>query len=64
MRRVDAARIGIRFGHFYARRLIDALGLAERQGVVRVSMVHYNSPQEVDRTILALERALDRGRTV
>ena len=64
VRRVDAARIGIRFGHFYARRLIDALGLAERQGVVRVSMVHYNSPQEVDRTILALERALDQGRTV
>ena len=59
VRRVDDSRIGIRFGDFYARRLIEALGLAERQGVVRVSMVHYNSPEEIDRAILALERALD-----
>ena len=55
---VDPHRIGIRFGDFYARRLIDALGLVAQDGVVRVSMVHYNTLDEVDRLIVALDRAL------
>ncbi|GAB4167313.1 MAG: cysteine desulfurase-like protein [Thalassobaculales bacterium] len=55
---VDARRIGIRFGDFYARRLIDDLGLRAAGGVVRVSMVHYNTPQEVDALIGALEATL------
>ncbi|MGB3136905.1 MAG: cysteine desulfurase-like protein, partial [Nodosilinea sp.] len=38
---LDTHRIGIRYGHFYALRLIEDLGLLENQGVVRVSMVHY-----------------------
>ncbi|EAU41468.1 probable aminotransferase [Fulvimarina pelagi HTCC2506] len=53
--RIDAHKIGIRFGDFYARRLIDNLGLSDRNGVVRVSMVHYNTHDEVDRLIGALE---------
>lgn len=57
--RVDPARVGIRHGHFYAKRLIDGLGLAARQGVVRVSMVHYNGDEDVDRLLAALELALD-----
>ena len=56
---VDRAQVGIRYGDFYARRLIDHLGLADRQGVVRVSMVHYNSAAEVDRLIMALGGALN-----
>ncbi len=48
---VDKHRIGIRYGHFYAKRLIDDLGLAPQDGVVRVSMVHYNAIAEVDRLI-------------
>lgn len=52
---VDDANIGIRFGHFYAKRLIDDLGLDPHHGVVRVSMVHYNTLEEVDRLIEALE---------
>ncbi len=55
---VDAHRVGIRYGDFYARRLIEALGLAEQDGVVRVSMVHYNTLGEVDRLIAALDQAL------
>ncbi len=51
---VDPHKIGIRFGHFYAKRLIDYLGLAENDGVVRVSMVHYNTVEEVDRLIRVL----------
>lgn len=58
VRRVDARRIGIRHGHFYAQRLVEALGNARRGGVVRVSLVHYNSAEEVDRLIEALEEAL------
>ena len=56
--RVDRARIGIRHGHFYAPRLVEALGLARDSGVVRVSLAHYNTPAEVDRLIVALEQAL------
>jgi selenocysteine lyase/cysteine desulfurase len=56
--RLDAERIGIRYGHFYAHRAIEALGLHERNGVVRVSMVHYNTPGEVDRLITALDHLL------
>ena len=52
---VDAHGIGIRYGHFYSARLIDELGFDPDDGVVRVSMVHYNSPAEVDRLIAALD---------
>ncbi|TFF23121.1 cysteine desulfurase-like protein [Jiella endophytica] len=55
---VDAAKIGIRHGHFYAYRLIDDLGLMPQGGVVRVSMVHYNTLAEVDRLVAALEPKL------
>lgn len=48
---VDRSNIGIRFGHFYSKRLIDDLGLDPHHGVVRVSMVHYNTMEEVDRLI-------------
>lgn len=52
---VDPHKIGIRYGDFYAYRLIKDLGLAEKEGVVRVSMVHYNTIEEVDRLIKVLD---------
>ena len=55
---VDAAKIGIRFGDFYAKRIVEEHGLTKTDGVVRVSMVHYNTLDEVDRLIAALEPAL------
>lgn len=58
VRQVDAAGIGIRHGDFYARRLMDALGLAQTGGVVRVSIAHYNTAAEIDRLIGCLDRAL------
>lgn len=51
-------RVGIRAGDFYARRCIDALGLGPCHGVVRASMVHYNTVEEVDRLIRALDPVL------
>lgn len=44
---LDAHRIGVRYGDFHARRLIQDLGLAERNGVVRISLAHYNTPDEI-----------------
>jgi cysteine desulfurase family protein (TIGR01976 family) len=56
--RVDEHRIGIRHGDFYARRLIEKLGLTAQAGVTRVSMVHYNTVAEVDRLVEALDQIL------
>ena len=55
---VDPHRIGIRYGDFYARRLIRDLGLSERNGVIRVSMVHYNTVDEVRRLIRTFSKVL------
>ncbi|HET7369791.1 MAG TPA: cysteine desulfurase-like protein [Gammaproteobacteria bacterium] len=52
---LDPHRIAVRYGHFYAQRLIDDLGLAPKNGVVRVSMAHYNTLDEVDRLIEHLD---------
>lgn len=49
--KVDPHRIGIRFGDFYAKKLIKSLNLEDKNGVVRVSLVHYNSKSEVQRLI-------------
>jgi cysteine desulfurase family protein (TIGR01976 family) len=54
----DRAGVGIRHGHFYAPRLVEALGLERASGVVRVSLAHYNTLDEVERLIGALEPAL------
>ncbi|KAJ3099707.1 hypothetical protein HDU96_010590 [Phlyctochytrium bullatum] len=59
---VDRADIGIRFGHFVTHRLVVGnLGLDEEDGVVRVSLVHYNTLEEVDRLIAVLERVIPGG---
>jgi len=42
-------------GHYYAWELIAALGLAERGGMVRVGLVHYNTGGEIERLGAALE---------
>lgn len=55
---LDARSIGIRYGDFHSRRLVRALGLTERQGVVRISIAHYNTADEIERTIEALSAAL------
>jgi cysteine desulfurase family protein (TIGR01976 family) len=43
------AGIGIRDGHMYSPRLMDRLGLSLDTGAVRVSLVHYNTPEEIHR---------------
>ncbi|HEX4960134.1 MAG TPA: cysteine desulfurase-like protein [Thermoanaerobaculia bacterium] len=41
-------------GHFYALRPIEALGLAEKGGVIRTGIVLYNTHEEVDRLLAAV----------
>ena len=41
------AGIGIRDGHMYAPRLMKRLGLRQDSGVVRASLVHYNTMDEI-----------------
>ena len=53
--KTDQKNIGIRYGDFYARRLIDSLDLEKYEGPVRVSMVHYNTLEEVDKLIQVFE---------
>jgi cysteine desulfurase family protein (TIGR01976 family) len=43
-------------GDFYATGLIERLGKAEAGGVLRLGLVHYNTADEVDRTLEALGR--------
>ncbi len=52
--------IGIRSGHFYSKRLInDVIKLEGEDGVVRVSMVHYNTEEEVKMLIENLDAVLN-----
>jgi cysteine desulfurase family protein (TIGR01976 family) len=43
---------------FYARRLIEALGIDPERGVARISLVHYNNDADVDRILTALDDIL------
>lgn len=64
-RRLEQERIAVRHGHFYAKRLIDRLGLDTVGGVVRASFLHYHTEAEVDRAVAAIERAIaaERGQS-
>lgn len=53
--KIDKYNIGIRYGDFYARQLIETLDLQKYEGPVRVSMVHYNTIEEVDKLIQIFE---------
>jgi cysteine desulfurase family protein (TIGR01976 family) len=46
---MDRADIGIRDGHMYAPRLMKRLGLSMDTGCLRVSLVHYNTLEEIAR---------------
>lgn len=53
------AGIGVRDGHMYAPRLMRRLGVDPDSGVVRISLVHYNTVQEIHRfhdVLLSLSR--------
>jgi selenocysteine lyase/cysteine desulfurase len=45
-------------GHFYAWRLLEACGVSPDHGVLRLSFVHYTTPEEIAKLIGALETVL------
>ena len=45
-------------GDFYAVRALQALGVDETQGVLRLSFTHYTSRAEIDQLLEALEGIL------
>jgi cysteine desulfurase family protein (TIGR01976 family) len=55
---VDRSGVAIRHGHMYAYRLCEALELDPEDGVVRISLVHYNTLEEIDRVIGVLHEGL------
>ena len=51
--------VAIGASHFYAPRVLEAMGLDPERGVARISAVHTNTLEEVERLLGALERALE-----
>jgi selenocysteine lyase/cysteine desulfurase len=58
VKRVNGPDLGIRYGHMYAHRLCQRLGVPTETGVVRISAVHYNTTEEVRRLLSKLEQVL------
>ncbi len=56
--RLSRHRIMASGGHFYAYRLLEALGLNPGHGVLRVSFTHYTTPAEIQQLIAALDAEL------
>jgi cysteine desulfurase family protein (TIGR01976 family) len=57
--RLQDGGIGTENGNFYAHRLISDLGIDADDGVVRLSLLHYNTPQDVEKILHQLELALN-----
>lgn len=58
--RMDRHKIAIRHGDFHSRRLVETLGELHDGGLLRISLVHYNTLDEVQALIQALDEELSR----
>lgn len=54
--------IAARNGHMYSPRLMQRLGLSPESGAIRVSLVHYNSIEEIGQFLTALEEIAKESR--
>jgi cysteine desulfurase family protein (TIGR01976 family) len=45
-------------GHYYAMNVMERLGVLDDSGLVRIGFCHYNTSEEVDRVLAALQTAL------
>jgi len=54
---------GCRSGHFYSKRLcVEVLGLSDPDdGVVRCSLLHYNTAEEVSGLVAVLDKVIEEG---
>lgn len=61
---VEAEKIsnyGFRWGHFYSKRLCDEILKVGPEGVTRVSMVHYNTEEEIHGLVEVLKKVLPQS---
>jgi len=56
--KIGRHNIGVGAGHFYAYRLLEALGVNPAHGALRMSFVHYTTPEEIERLIKVLDMEL------
>lgn len=49
---------GFRWGSFYSKRLCDEVLGLDAEGVTRISMVHYNTEEEIKGTVEVLKKVL------
>jgi cysteine desulfurase family protein (TIGR01976 family) len=53
--------IAAKNGHFYAYRLLQAMGVKDmNDGVVRISLSHYNTMEEMERCVVGLKKLLKK----
>ncbi|MGY8985882.1 MAG: aminotransferase class V-fold PLP-dependent enzyme [Sphingomonadales bacterium] len=52
---LDGKDIGIRYGDFYSINLVKNLNLEKYNGVVRVSIAHYNTTRDIEKLIKVLK---------
>ncbi len=50
--------INVGCGNFYAHRALEAMGEDPEHGALRISLVHYNTAEETERLLTALDRLL------
>jgi len=55
---ISRHNIGVGGGHFYGWRVLEAMGVNPLHGVLRMSFVHYTTPEEIQRLIAALDAEL------
>jgi cysteine desulfurase family protein (TIGR01976 family) len=60
--KLAAKGIAGRNGHMYSPRLMQRLGLSPESGAVRVSLVHYNTVEEIGKFLRALEQIAKQSR--
>lgn len=57
---LNRKNLGAKHGHFYSKRLLEHLGVADpADGVIRISLSHYNTPGDVDSALAALREAIN-----
>ena len=55
---LNELNVSVGSGDFYAVRLLQALDVDIREGVIRLSFVHYTSGNDVDKLMSGLDRHL------
>ncbi|TPN48693.1 MULTISPECIES: cysteine desulfurase-like protein [unclassified Mesorhizobium] len=58
VRQMNAENIFLWSGHNYAWEIVHQLGIPAEQGVVRIGIAHYNTPNEIDETLESVHRVI------